>query len=148
MMFWQVDYVHAVGVVLVKVKQSEIIFCSRNLVHVRGWSNNRPVNLGSGSSVLEALTVFGTNYRSWYRCIKQWSCDSCCNKQQSMVHNFHPTRIALTWIICYSIPEFKQTDICLIKQDSYLPVTECTPTLCFMGIHLTNFILTHWGRGF
>jgi len=141
-MFRQVDCVRAVRVVLVKVKQSEMIFCSRNFVHVPGWSNTGPVNLGSGGSLLEALTVFRTNYRSWYRFNKQWSCDSCCNKEQSMVHNFRPTRTALTWIICYSILEFKQKDICLIKHDSYLPVSECTPTLWYMDNHLTNFILT------
>ena len=36
MMFRQVDCVRAVRVVLVKVKQSEMIFCSRNFVHVPG----------------------------------------------------------------------------------------------------------------
>ena len=140
-MFRQVDCVRAVRVVPVKVKQSEMIFCSRNFVHIPGWSAKGPVNLGSGSSVLEALTVFRSNYRSSYRCNKQWSCDSSCNDQRSMVHNFHPTRIAVTEL--YAIPNWNLSrHICLIKHDSYFPVSKCTPTLCFMDIHLTKFILT------
>jgi hypothetical protein len=58
-----------------------------------------------------------------------------------MVHNFHPTRIALTSNICYSILEFKQTDICLMKHVSYVPFSECTPAHSFMDIHWTDFIL-------
>ena len=136
-MFRQVDCVNAVQVVLVKVKQSEMMFCYRNFVHVPGWSNNGPVNLGSGSSVLVALTVFRTNYRSRYRRNKQWSCDSCSNKQQSMVHNFHPTRIAVTWIICYSILDFKQKDFsCQWMYTNSL----------FYGHSLNNFHLTMSGK--